>query len=354
MKKTIDLIKKVFGALADCIAPIIPILIGVGMLKVLLILLGPSILNVLKENSDTYAVLNFVADAGYYFMPVYVAFSAAEIFKTDRFLAALVGGMLVSPTFVQMVEEGRKLSVFGLPVASTTYGNQVLPSVIAVFILSFLYRKLKELIPEKVEGVLLPLTTILLMVPIALCAIGPLGVFLGNGLISLIMLLKKLGPLGNAIMCAILPFCIIIGLGGADLSAMLLLSAAGPDPILFFSNVLYNCILGAVTFAVYLKDKKTETLAASITAIVGGASEPALYGIIIKDTKKLFSLSASGFVAGLLSGIFGVRTFAMSSFGIFGALAAIGPGSSITGAVLALTTGCVCGFLLSFLSNGKE
>ena len=354
MKKAIELIKKVFGALADCIAPIIPILIGVGMLKVLLIVLGPTILNVLKEDSDTYTVLSFVADAGYYFMPIYVAVSSADIFKTDRFLAALTGGMLVSPAFVQMVEEGRKLSVFGLPVASTTYGNQVLPSIIAVFILSFLYRKLKEIIPEKVEGVLLPLLTILIMVPIAFCAIGPLGVFLGNSLISLIMLLKRLGPLGNALLCAILPVCIIIGLGGADLSAMLLLSAAGPDPILFFSNVLYNCILGAVTFAIYLKDKKTETLAASIAAIVGGASEPAIYGIIIKDMKGLLSLSAGGFVAGLLSGIFGVKTFAMASFGIFGILATIGPGSSILGAVISLIVGCVCGFVLSFLTHSRR
>ena len=69
MKQIIQTIKKIFTTLADCIAPIIPILIGVGMLKVLLIFLGPSILNVLKEDDSTYIVLSFVADAGYFFCP---------------------------------------------------------------------------------------------------------------------------------------------------------------------------------------------------------------------------------------------------------------------------------------------
>ena len=73
-------------------------------------------------------------------------------------------------------------------------------------------------------------------------------------ILDLIMWLKDLGPLGNAIMCAIIPFITIAGLGGANLSAMLLLASTGVDPILFFANVLYNNILGAVTFALYLKN----------------------------------------------------------------------------------------------------
>ena len=354
MKRIIEMIKKIFSALADCIAPTIPILIGVGMLKVALIIVGPTIFKILKESNSTYIVLSFVADAGYYFMPVYVAVSSAEIFHTNKYLAALVGAMLLSPAFVELIEAGRQLTVFGLPVASTTYGNQVLPSIIAVFIMSFIYRKLEDFIPEQIEALFVPLLTIIIMIPIAFCAIGPLGVFLGNRLIDLIMMLKNLGPVGNAILCAILPYCIIMGLGGADLSAMLILSAAGPDPILFFSNVLYNSILGAVTFAIYLKDKKAETLAASIAAIIGGASEPAIYGIVMKDIKALLSLSAGGFLGGLIAGIFGVKTYAMASFGIFGILTTIGPDSSITGAVIALAAGCILGFILSFITHRKD
>ena len=354
MKRITDTIKKIFNTLADCIAPTIPILIGVGMLKVLLIFLGPTILGILKESDSTYIVLNFVADAGYYFMPIYVATSSAEIFSTNKFIAALIGGMLLSPTFVDLVNAGTSLKVFGLPVASTNYGNQVLSSIIAVYIMSYIYKGLSKIIPEKIEAVLLPLSTIIIMVPIAFCAIGPLGVFLGNKLVDLIMLLKNLGPIGNGIMCAILPYCIIIGLGGADLSAMLLLSAAGPDPILFFSNVMYNSILGAVTFAIYLRDKKADTLAASIAAIVGGASEPAIYGIVMKDIKALLSLSAGGFVGGFLSGIFGIKTYAMASFGILGILTTVGPESSLLLACVALISGCISGFLLSLLTHKKN
>ncbi|MBQ1322672.1 MAG: PTS transporter subunit EIIC, partial [Erysipelotrichaceae bacterium] len=232
-------LSKVLSTLVDCIVPTLPIMIGVGMLKVILIVLGPQVLNLLAQDSDTFIVFSFVADAGYYFMPIYIAVSSGDVFKVDRFIAALIGAMLLSPTFVKLVAEGRSLSVFGLPIASTDYGNQVISSIIAVWLMSYIYHFLDKKLSDNLRPILLPLTTIILMVPIAFCLIGPLGVFLGNKLVELILWLKNLGPIGNAIMCAIIPFITIFGLGGANLSAMLLLASSGVDPILFFSNVLY-------------------------------------------------------------------------------------------------------------------
>ena len=354
MRKAIDLIKKVFSALADCIAPIIPILIGVGMLKVLLILLGPSVLNILSPDSPTYRVLSFTADAGYYFMPIYVAVSSAEVFDTNKYLAALCGGVLLAPEFIELVDAGIELSIFRIPVVSTKYGNQVISSIIIVWLMSHIYRFLKSILNTNIEALLLPLLTILIMVPVSLCAVGPLGVFLGNRLVDLIMMLKNIGPLGNAIMCAIIPYITIAGLGGANLSAMLLLASTGVDPILFFANVLYNNILGLVTFALYLKDHRSDTLAASITAAIGGTSEPALFGFVVKDIKALLSLTLGCFIGGLYAGISGVKSYAMASFGTFGLITTIGPDSSIVHAVIAMVLGCTAGFISCYLTHRKN
>ncbi|MBQ3295435.1 MAG: PTS transporter subunit EIIC [Erysipelotrichaceae bacterium] len=358
MKKILNKIKKTVSAvmnkIVDCIVPTMPIMIGVGMLKVALIIAGPLVLKILSYESDTYTVLSFVADAGYYFMPIYIAVSSADAFKTNRFLAALCGAMLLSPVFVSLIESGRSLSVFGIPITSTTYGNQVISSIIIVWIMSYVVSFLEKYLNENLKPILLPLTTIIIMVPISFCLIGPLGVWVGNGLVKLIMALKDLGPVGNGIMCAIIPYITIAGLGGANLSAMLLLASTGVDPILFFANVLYNNILGFVTLALYVRDRNSETLAAAITASLGGTSEPAIFGIVMKDLKALLSLSAGGFIGGLYAGLKGVKSYAMASFGTFGILTTIGPDSSIVDAAVAMILGCASGFIFCYLSHRQK
>ena len=354
LKKIKTIITTALSKLIDCIVPALPIMIGVGMLNVILIILGPTVLNILSSQSPTYKVLSFVADAGYYFMPIYIAVSSADVFDTNRYIAALCGGILLSPAFVELVDANEKLSVFNIPIISTKYGNQVISSVIIVWILSYVYRYLKKILHDNLEPILLPVLSILIMTPISLCAIGPLGVVLGNKLVELIMYLKNLGPIGNAIMCAIIPYITIAGLGGANLSAMLLLSSSGVDPILFFSNVLYNNILGFVTLALYLKNKKADVLAAAITASVAGTSEPALFGFVMKDIKALLSLTIGCFFGGLLSGLFKVKSYAMASFGVFGLITTIGPESSIVHAVISMIVGCIVGFIVCFITHRKH
>ena len=349
-----NIISKVMDKVIDSIVPTMPIMIGVGMLKVALIIVGPLVLNILSYESDTYTVLSFAADAGYYFMPNFVAVSAADAFKTQRFLAALCGAMLLSPVFVSFMEQGRSLSVFGIPITSTTYGNQVISSIIIVWIMSYVVKILEKYLNEHLKPILVPLITIVVMVPVSFCLVGPIGVWVGEGLVKLIMALKDLGPIGNGIMCAIIPYITIAGLGGANLSAMLLLASTGVDPILFFANVLYNNILGFVTLALYLKDKKSETLAAAITAALGGTSEPAIFGIVMKDIKALLSLSAGGMIGGLYAGLKGVKSYAMASFGTFGILTTIGPDSSIVDAAIAMIIGCLSGFVFCYLSHRSK
>lgn len=98
MKELFDKFRNIIDILLQdlirCITPTLPIMIGVGMLKVVLILPGPLAFNILKESSDTYIVLSFVAEAGYYFMPIYVAVASADVFGVDRCLAGFISTYL--------------------------------------------------------------------------------------------------------------------------------------------------------------------------------------------------------------------------------------------------------------------
>lgn len=354
MKKISEIIKTIFSTLGDCIVKVLPIMIGVGMLKVVLIVVGPYVLNILTEDMPTYKVLTFVAEAGYYFMPIYIGFSAGEIFKTNKYLGALIGGMLLSPAFVEIVKSGESLTFLKLPVALTDYGNQILPSIIAVWIMSYIYKFLDKRIIESLKAMLVPLLTVLIMIPVVFCLIGPLGVLLGDKLIELIMLLKGIGPIGNAIMSALIPFICIVGLSGANVSSMILLAATGCDPILLFANVIYNDVLGFVTLALYLRNKDSEVLAEAITSSVAGTSEPALFHTVMKDPKAILSLVIGDFIGGLYAGITGVKTYALTSFGIFGLVATIGPDSSIVHATISVILGCAVGFILCLITHPKR
>ena len=352
MKKIKDIISKCLHVIIDCLMPIMPILIGEGMLKVLIILLT-SVFGILSETSSTYIMLSLVAEAGFYFLPIFTAFSAGKVFNTNPYLAGVIGCMLVSPTFVDLVAQNKELTIFGLPVANTDYGTQMFASIISIWIMSYVFKFFNKVFNNTLRKIFSPALTILVMVPIAFCVIGPIGVFLNEEFCKLVLSLRLLGPIGNGIACAIIPYAIILGLSGAIVSAMITLTATGCDEIFFFANVLYNSILGLVVFALYLKDKKPNTLATAITSTVGGTSEPALFGIVMNDSKSLISLTIACFVSGTLSGILKVKAFAMASMGLFGLAATIGPGSSIFSAVICVIVGCVIGFVLNLILHKK-
>lgn len=353
MKKILNILDKIFKALSSCVAPVVPILIGVGMLKVLLVILGPSLLNVLQESDSTYVVISFVADAGYYFLPIYMAVASAEYFKTNKYIAGLMGGMLLAPKFVELVNQGISLSFFKLPVIPVLYGNEMLPPIIIVFIEKYVYSFINKHTNEKIKDLIVPLLTILIMIPITLCIVGPVGISLGKGLTSLVLTLRTLGPIGNGIFSALAPFIVLFGLGGADLAVMLSIASSGPDPICFFGNVIYNSALGFATLGLYLHNKKSETLAASIAATVCGTSEPALFGEAIKNKYIFLSVIIGDFVGGLISGIFQVKSFTVASFGIFGVITTIGPGSTFIFAILSIIVACAISFSLSYFLNKK-
>jgi len=355
MKNKISLFfKKIFDTLSNCVVPIIPILIGAGMVKVLLLILGDTVFGILSADSSTYIVLSFVADAGFYFLPIFIAVSSAEEFKTNKYLAAFVCSTLLSPTFISFVDEGISLSIFNLPITSATYSNQIISSILCVWIMSYVVRFFDKVINKNIKSILTPLLTLLIMIPLTFCLIGPLGVWAGEYLVKFIYLVKDLGPVGNGIVCALLPFAVVFGLGGGILSALLLLMATGCDPIFYFDNVIYNCVIGSVTLALYLKNKDGECLGAVITGIVAGFCEPCLFGYVIKDKKSMGALVAACFIAGTLSGILGVKGYAIASFGIFGSIATISPTMTIVPALTCILVGCVLGFTFNYFLHLKD
>ena len=128
-------VAKVIDTITGIFTPILPAITAAGMMKAVLSLL--TAFKLITTTSQSYQVINFMADAAFYFLPILLANSAAKKFKCNQYLAMMLGGMLLHPTFVTMVntakEAGTSVSVFGLPISLASYSSSVLPIILGVW-----------------------------------------------------------------------------------------------------------------------------------------------------------------------------------------------------------------------------
>lgn len=300
----------VLDALSGSLGPIIPVITACAFFKMLTSLLGPDMLNVLETEGSLYILLTFVGDAGFYFFPVIIGYSAAKKFKVMPVLGILLGCIMMHPTFIGLA--GTDFSVFGIPCNVQNYGSTVLPIIMSVWIMSYVESFFNRTVPSSVRSVLAPAFTITVMLPVSLCVIGPAGAFLGNYVVAGLLGLQGLiGFLGMAIIAALYPFLVMTGMHMVLITALFQVFAtqgydgfAGPALTCASFAVMGVCI-GA---AFRLKDKEQKAMAAefTVTSIVAGTSEPCLYGICARYKRPFIGLIAGGFAGGLYAGITGV------------------------------------------------
>lgn len=311
--------KNVFEILIDvisgCMSPLIPALLGGGMVKVLLIILP--LIGVLSETSSTYAVLSFFGDAPFYFMPVMLAFTAAQKFGVTPMLAVAVGGIMLHPNFAAMVAAGDPVSIFGLPITLASYGSSVIPILIMVWLMKYVEAFFNRIIPAVMKNLLQPLAVLLLSGVIALVVVGPLGTFAGQGLSAAVIWIQaKAGWLALGLMSALMPLIVMTGMHWAFAPIFLIASAATPDVLILPAMLAANIAQGAAALAVSMKAKdknlKQVAFGAGISALLAGVTEPALYGVTLKYKKPLYAAMISGGLCGIFMGITGVEPYAFA------------------------------------------
>lgn len=142
-----------------------------------------------------YQVITFMADTGFYFLPILLASSAAKKFKCNPYLAMMLGGMLLHPTFITMVnaakETGDALKVFGLPISLASYSSSVLPIILGVWFMSFVEPIADRLSPNAVKFFTKPLITALVTGIVILVVIGPIGYIVSDKIALGIQLLES-------------------------------------------------------------------------------------------------------------------------------------------------------------------
>lgn len=312
--------KDIITAISGCITPLLPMLVGGGMIRVILILGNQS--GVLTSEMPTYVTLNYIADASLYFLPVAIGYTGAKKFGMNIGIGILLGGILIHPSFISNVNNEVNCSIFGLTIAANTYSSSVFPMILTTFVGSYVEKYLNKYSPNVLKAVLVPTVTLLIMTPLMLVVLAPIGSYLGVYLAEgLIWLYNTVGPLGVAIYSAFSSYLLVVGMHTILTPfATQAIASMGYDPIVGPAKYVRDFNLGTIALVSAIKDKRNRSMNLSyfFTAFIGGVTEPALFGAALKYKRAMLSVVAGGFVGGLYMGFLNVGRYVYGSSGIFG------------------------------------
>lgn len=361
-KKDLSL-KKIGSALVEylsgTVAPVIPIYLGCGMLMAFLTICT----NFLGLNAQSGAVkiLNAASNAGFYFMPIVLGWSACSKLKADPALGALLGMTLVYSD----INNVAGLDFLGLPVTQVQYNGSFLPMILGAAFLCLVYRFFKNKIPQACRYFLLPLVTLVISIPVTLVVLGPIGYLAGTKLMWVLNLLAgkfKLGALAIWGFCT--PLSIITGMDKAVYFInMEHLNAVGYDNIFLPGGLAGNAAIGGAALAVWFISKNIDIKSASassgITAIIG-ITEPALYGVCLNYRTPLLGAMAGAAIGSVFAGFVDLKQYVYAGPGLVTSPVYISPDGSMTNFYFCLITilvSVLSGFVMTYafsMRNRKQ
>lgn len=263
-----------------------------------------------STDSGTAQVMLAIFDAGFTFLPVYIGYTLASQLKMQPITGAFLGALLIS-TKISGVEG---LDFLGISIPTVSYGSSILPVVLGVGFMYWVDKGLKKIIPEALIFFLKPLLTMIIVAPVTLIVLGPLGTELSSYVAQFVVwLTDTLGFIAQPILAVIYPYMVMLGLDKAlSPIGIELVASLGYNSVTGVMGFVSNICIGATALAVATtikhKGKKGMINSFGVTALCG-VTEPAFYGGLISRPKALIGTAIGAAAAGLVAGIFGLRVF---------------------------------------------
>ncbi len=303
-----NLLSKLIDTLSGIFMPIMPAMSAVGILKALLVMCTS--FKWVAETNSTYRVLYALADGFFYLMPLFLAYSAAVKFKCNPWVAMVVAAGICNLT----ITASDAPNIFGIGFKQITYTSSVMPIILGTWVQSKIEKPLMKFMPSILKGIFGYLIVALLTYLVILFAVGPLtdliGGWIADGLVWLLGH-KVLGPVGGFLIAGLWPVLIIFGMHWGFIPIIINnIQTMGYDVILPIT-VCTNFAVGFAVLAVVLKTKNAElrqtSISSAASALLGGVTEPGIYGVLLKY-KKPFIIMAIGCAVGGCIAAFGHMT----------------------------------------------
>ena len=328
------LVDAFFEYLSDSFRPLLPVLLGASLILAFLAVLDA--LHIVDTRAETIPAwlgyVNSMWRAVFYFLPAMVAYNASKKLDIDPWVGTAVILSLLTPNFTGLSNaasfaettcttnalgtEQCVTQIGSLPLQLSDYGGQVFVPLLMVPILALVYKGLKKIVPSNVQMVFVPFISFVIIMPLTAFLIGPLSIWIGNGLGSGLAWLNGHAPIVFAIIIPIIyPFLVPLGLHW-PLNALQLanIASTGSDFIQGPMGAWNFACFGATAGVLFLsiRDRDTDmrqTASGALAAgLFGGISEPSLYGIHLRF-KRIYPLMLTGcVVGGLVIGIGGGAT----------------------------------------------
>lgn len=310
--KKSNIISTIVEAIAGCFSPVIPVLIGCGMVKSVLSIL--TTLNIISTTSGEYQILSMIGDLLFYFFPFFLAVSSAKKFKTHEFLALALAGALMYPTIqngaINAAETGvSSLSFLGLSVLFVNYKSTIIPIIISVWVMSYVYKWVNKIIPDTFKVLFVPMLVLFIMIPMELIVIGPFGTYVGKGVASIVTWLYGFnGVLGAFLFGTFRPLLIVLGMHYAITPINTQLIAEYGYSVISPANLTGNLAQAGACLAVFIllknKTEKRNAFTSGLTAIFG-ITEPAMFGFNLKYKKPMICAMLAGGIGAAYMNMFG-------------------------------------------------
>ena len=328
------LVDAFFEYLSDSFRPLLPVLLGASLILAFLAVLDA--LHIVDTRAETIPAwlgyVNSMWRAVFYFLPAMVAYNASKKLDIDPWVGTAVILSLLTPNFTGLSNaasfaettcttnalgtEQCVTQIGSLPLQLSDYGGQVFVPLLMVPILALVYKGLKKIVPSNVQMVFVPFFSFIIIMPITAFLIGPLSIWIGNGLGAGLAWLNHNAPIVFAIIIPIIyPFLVPLGLHW-PLNALQLanIASTGSDfiqgPMGAWNFACFGATAGVLFLSIRDRDADMRQTASGALAagLFGGISEPSLYGIHLRF-KRIYPLMLTGcVVGGLVIGIGGGAT----------------------------------------------
>ncbi|MCH9266851.1 beta-glucoside-specific PTS transporter subunit IIABC [Pediococcus acidilactici] len=318
-------IKAVLDVVSESMTPILEPIICAGLLAAFLSII--SLTGLISPNSPTYQIFDALRVSVFYFLPILMAMSSAKRLGASPYLAVALAATILS----ESINGVKGLNLFGIPLPQITYANSFIPILLAVWFMGYVTKFVKRIVPNALQYFMTPLLIMLITLPATLLVFGPLGYYLGEGIIAFFNLLMKYVGSWFVMMLysALQPFIVMLGAGNFIMPVVAsLISANGYDPAFISSCTISDIAVGGSMLGYFLRtrNRKQKQLFGTVTlSAILGVTEPAIYGVFVKYRRPFIAVMIGGGLGGLFAGLTGVKAYSIA-WGLFGLPAYIGKG----------------------------
>lgn len=370
-KKSGNLLSTFIDVVSGIFQPVLGVMAACGMLKGLNELFAT--LGLYTKNSSEYLVINAMGDALFFFLPIFLGYTASKKFNLKPMVGLVLGAVMCYPSIQSSsVSQGAEIlytlfegtmfaspvymEFLGLPVISIDYTGTVIPIIFVIYFASKCETLFNKIIPDLVKFFFVPMLTILVALPVGLIIIGPIATFGSTMISQFVFMVRDFSPLiAGAIVGFTWQILVIFGMHWGFIPVYINnIVTNGYDNVMmpFFACTFAS---SAVVLAIFFKtkDKKLKEMAIpNFISGIFGVTEPAIYGILLPLKKPFIISCIAGGIGGAFYGYFNLRKFMTGGMGIFELPAMIEPNGEVGNLIVALSgiaISMVVGFVLTMV-----